>query len=140
MKLPRSIGRATLDTAQLAAQIDITPTILDVLGLESSRPMYGRSLLGVEGGRSRTSIAGVSSSRLLSFATRDSVVFHTHGQSDIDNQAVREELEALFSTVLYFDQHPDEFQPDVRRTPPAGRWLRATSLAGPARAHEAATR
>ena len=141
VKLPRSMRRATLDTAQLAAQIDIAPTILDVLGLESSRPMYGRSLLGVAGDRSRTSIAGVSSSRLLSFvATPDSVVFTRMGSRTSTIRRCARSWRRCSRRYCTSISTPDEFQADARNTPPAGRWLRATSLAGPARAHEAATR
>ena len=129
VKLPRSMQSMRLDTAQLAAQIDIAPTILDVVGLGSTRPMYGRSLLRADTVTARRSVAGVSSSRLLSLATPSGVVFHQHGQADVADPAVRDEMESLFSTVLYFDQHPDEFERAARDTPRAGRWPPTPSVA-----------
>jgi len=122
VKLPKADAAVRLDTMPLAAQVDIAPTILDVLGLPATRPMYGRSLLRADDG-ARTSIAGVSSSRLLSLATRSGPLFHTHGATgDVDDPAVRDELESLFSTVLYFDQHPNDFARAARETPAERRW------------------
>ena len=122
VKMPKAAAAVRLDTAQLAAQVDIAPTILDVVGLPAKRPMYGRSLLRGDDG-TRPSIPGVSSSRLLSLATRSGALFHTHGATgDVDDPAVRDELESLFSTVLYFDQHPNDFARAARDTRSESRW------------------
>jgi len=51
---------------------------------------------------------------------------------------VRDELESLFSTVLYFDQHPDEFERAAAGTPPEGRWLPTPPVAAVARTRMAA--
>jgi phosphoglycerol transferase MdoB-like AlkP superfamily enzyme len=123
VKLPRS-APAALDAEQLVGQIDLAPTILAYVGLRPERAMYGRSILGAPD--TRRTIAGISSSRLLSLASRDGVAFHVRGQSDAGDGAVREELDALFDTVLYFDQHPDAYESAVRTAAPGARWPRAT--------------
>jgi arylsulfatase A-like enzyme len=98
---------------QLAAQVDVAPTILDYLGISTDRPMYGRSLLAATTPAER-SVVGVSSSRLLSLATREGAKLHLHGTTDLEDVAARAELDALFDTVLYFDQNPATFEPAVR--------------------------
>lgn len=113
IKFPASAGVGAIDTAQLVAQVDLAPTIIDFLGLHSSRPMYGRSLLEVPP-VPRQRVTGISSSRLLSMATPAGIVFHVHGAADLEDREVRGELDALFGTVLYFDQHPDLFDAAVR--------------------------
>jgi phosphoglycerol transferase MdoB-like AlkP superfamily enzyme len=124
VKFPKSARPAAVDTAQLAGQVDIAPTILDYLGLHAERAMYGRSLLApASPGRH---IVGISASRLLSLASNDGIVFHSRGQADYSatmargfklekagavatDPAVQSELDALFDTVLYFDQNPKAF-------------------------------
>jgi hypothetical protein len=71
-------------------------------------------------------VAGISSSRLLSFATKTGLVFHARGEPDYratgarnftlrdagvraTDRSAQSDLDALFETVLYFDQHPAEF-------------------------------
>ena len=41
----------------------------------------------------------------------------------VTDRATRDELESLFATVLYFDQHPTEFAEAVRRETHARRAL-----------------
>jgi len=116
IKLPASdtISRR-VDTAQLAAHIDIAPTIEDYLGLPSTRPMYGRSLLRNDRAAPRTNVAGISSSRLLSVATADTLTLHNAGADDSVDPTLRAEMESLFGTVRYFDAHPASFE-QVART------------------------
>ncbi len=114
VKLPKSdttVRKVIVD--QLAAQVDVAPTILDYLGIHSDRPMYGRSLLAPRAGAGRT-VVGVSSSRLLSLATKAGATLHQHGSPDVRDSAVKAQLDALFDTVLYFDQNPAAFEPAVR--------------------------
>ncbi|MDB4892404.1 MAG: sulfatase [Gemmatimonadetes bacterium] len=114
VKLPKSDSTARkVNVGQLAAQVDVAPTILDYLGIHSDRPMYGRSLLATAAPTER-SVVGVSSSRLLSLATREGAKLHLHGTTDLEDAAARAELDALFDTVLYFDQNPAAFEPAVR--------------------------
>ena len=128
LKLPKSDSTAwKIDTSRLAAQVDIAPTIIDYLGVHSDRPMYGRSLLE-SGAFAPHSVAGISSSRLLSLATRTGASLHVHGQSDVRDDSVRSALDALFDTVLYFDQNPSAFEPAARNTDPAARWKSAATL------------
>jgi phosphoglycerol transferase MdoB-like AlkP superfamily enzyme len=122
VKLPKSdstVRKVSVD--QLAAQVDVAPTILDYLGIHSDRPMYGRSLLAI-GAPAERSVAGVSSSRLLSLATSEGATLHVHGTSDVTDPATRAELDALFGTVLYFDQNPAAFEPAARSSDPTIRW------------------
>ncbi len=127
VKLPKSdLTRRTLDTAQLAAQIDIAPTIVDYLGLRTDRPMYGRSLLGVADAAERR-VLGISNSRLLSRATQSGAILHVHGQADITDDAARSELDALFDTVLYFDQNPTLFETTARNADQSARWTALSS-------------
>jgi phosphoglycerol transferase MdoB-like AlkP superfamily enzyme len=122
VKLPKSdTSVRTIDTDRLAAQVDVAPTIIDYLGLHSDRPMYGRSLLE-SSVPAPQSVAGISSSRLLSLATRSGVVLHVHGKSDVQDTNAASELDALFDTVLYFDQNPTAFEPAVRNPDQAARW------------------
>jgi phosphoglycerol transferase MdoB-like AlkP superfamily enzyme len=121
VKFPKS-APPTLDAAQLVGQLDIAPTILAYVGINPERAMYGRSLLGAP--EPTRTIAGISSSRLLSLASRDGVAFHVRGQADGRDAAVRQELDALFDTVLYFDQHPAEYESAVRGSAPDARWQR----------------
>ena len=115
IKLPKpDTTTRRVDTAQLAAHIDIAPTIEDYLGLRSNRPMYGHSLLRDDSTAAHRRLVGISSSRLLSLATPTGVVFHVHGQADSTDPALRSEMESLFETVTYFDQHADAFEPLVR--------------------------
>jgi phosphoglycerol transferase MdoB-like AlkP superfamily enzyme len=124
IKFPRSAPRPAIDTAQVVGQVDIAPTILDYLAIAAGRPMYGRSLF-LPPDPART-IAGISSSRLMSLASRSGVAFHARGGTDysatmvrnfklgdagntVRDDASRDALDALFGTVLYFDQHPSEF-------------------------------
>jgi phosphoglycerol transferase MdoB-like AlkP superfamily enzyme len=128
VKLPKSDSSAwKIDTSRLAAQVDITPTIIDYLGVHSDRPVYGRSLLE-SGALARKSVVGISSSRLLSLATRAGAHLHVHGQSDVQDESIRAELDALFDTVLYFDQNPAAFEPAARSVDPAARWKPAATL------------
>ncbi|MEO7458049.1 MAG: LTA synthase family protein [Gemmatimonadaceae bacterium] len=106
IKFPRADSGVRLDRSRLAGQVDVMPTILGFMGLASGRPMYGRSLLDT--GAERAAIPGISSSRLLSRATPGGIEFHTHGTADVPASTLAE-LDALFDTVLYFDQHPAEF-------------------------------
>ena len=48
-------------------------------------------------------------------ADRAGLSLHMHGQDDGTDPALRAELDRLFETVVYFDQHPDEFVPSVRK-------------------------
>ncbi len=114
IKFPRNtvLGQA-IDTAQVVGQVDLAPTILDFLGIASDRPMYGRSLLGAAPAGPRR-LDGISSSRLVSMAERAGFSQHMHGQADLDDDALRAELDRFYDTVLYFDQHPWEFAPSVR--------------------------
>ena len=73
--------------------------------------MYGRSLLAATVPASRT-VVGVSGSRLLSRATKAGLQVHMHGTSDLADTATVAELNALFDTVLYFDQNPKSFRAD----------------------------
>jgi phosphoglycerol transferase MdoB-like AlkP superfamily enzyme len=115
IKLPKSDRTVRrVDTAQLAAHIDIAPTIEEYLGLGTTRPMYGRSLLR-ERDVARENVAGISSSRLLSIATPRGVTFHVAGQRDSTERVLRDEMESLFATVRYFDQRPGDFE-QVART------------------------
>jgi len=112
IKLPRSATAVHVDTAQVVAHVDIAPTILDYLGLAAERPMYGRSLLAPP--NPSRSVMGLSSSRLLSSATQHGVSFHVHGRDDAPDSVVKR-LDALYNTVLYFDQHPNEFLPAAKK-------------------------
>ncbi len=114
VKLPKRDSTVRkVNIGQLSAQVDVAPTILDYLGIRSDRPMYGRSLL-TTATPSPQSVVGVSSSRLLSLATREGAKLHLHGTTDQPDAAARAELDALFDTVLYFDQNPTAFEPAVR--------------------------
>jgi phosphoglycerol transferase MdoB-like AlkP superfamily enzyme len=115
IKLPKAETSRRIDPTALAAQIDIAPTILDYLGLPSSRPMYGRSLLGGPNDHPRSRVLGISSSHLLSHATASGLEQHSHNQADATDPMARDEMETLFGTVLYFDQHPDSFAVIARR-------------------------
>ena len=110
IKLPRRDTTTRIDPNQLAAHIDIAPTIEDYLGLRSARPMYGRSLLRADGAPTRRHVTGISSSHLLSVASDSGLTLHVHGQADATDPALRAEMESLFDTVLYFDQQPAEFE------------------------------
>ena len=79
--------------------------------------MYGHSLLGGARAGPRR-VAGISSSRLLSLAERAGLSLHVHGQDDVADPALRAELDRLFETVVFFDQHPGEFVPAVRKAVP----------------------
>ena len=131
VKFPKSDAPLALDTAQVAGQIDIAPTILEYLGLHSERPMYGRSLLG-RADPARV-VAGISASHLLSLATRQDVSFHARGEPDYSETLVRNfhvtdagaevtdssrerDLDALFDTVVYFDHNPGAFLSIVKST------------------------
>jgi phosphoglycerol transferase MdoB-like AlkP superfamily enzyme len=134
VKLPKSNAIAwKIDTDRLAAQVDVAPTIIDYLGVHSDRPMYGRSLLE-SGASAPHSVAGISSSRLLSLATRAGAVLYTHGQPELKDSSARDELDALFDTVLYFDQNPAAFEPAARSADQTARWKPAPTRGGVASA------
>ena len=138
VKLPRGGRRPAVNTGQVAGQINIAPTILDYLGLHTDRAMYGQSLFGPPDPARR--VLGISQSRLLSVAGPNGVALYAHGQADysgtmarnfsveqagarVTDRATRDELESLFATVLYFDQHPSEFAETAKREAPARRGL-----------------
>jgi phosphoglycerol transferase MdoB-like AlkP superfamily enzyme len=130
LKLPKSDTTTRhVDTAQLAAHLDIAPTIADYLGLRSARPMYGRSLLRADSAASRRHVVGISSSRLLSLATRSGVSLHVHGRADGTDPALRSEMESLFETVLYFDQQSETFEQLARDADARSRWSVASATA-----------
>ena len=56
---------------------------------------------------------------LLSLATATGLQQHLHNQTDSTDAVARDEMETLFGTVLYFDQHPDSFAVIARRAPAA---------------------
>lgn len=127
LKLPKTDTTARkVNVGQLAAQVDVVPTVLDYLGIHSSRPMYGRSLLAATVPDDRT-VVGVSSSRLLSRATRSGATLYQLGTPGTENPAIRTELDALFATVLYFDQNPATFEPAARSVNPSIRWSPANA-------------
>lgn len=117
IKLPRGTRlRQPVDTARLASQVDVMPTILDVLGIHTDRAMYGRSLFG-PADPARRVVPGVSASGLISLATSRGIARYEYGRlSGADSAAG---IGMLYETVLYFDQHPALFRPLARR-PAAG--------------------
>jgi hypothetical protein len=122
IKLPRSDAtHRHVDRDQLAAHIDIAPTIEEYLGLQTTRPMYGWSLLRPHH-VARANVAGISSSRLLSVATPGGLTFHVAGQHDSIAAPVRDEMESLFATVRYFDHRPEEFERIARTSDRRARW------------------
>jgi phosphoglycerol transferase MdoB-like AlkP superfamily enzyme len=132
IKLPRSDSTTPrIDAQQLAAHIDIAPTIEHYLGLRSTRPMYGRSLLQSDGRSGRRHVIGISSSHLLSAATDSGLILHEHGQADGTDPALRSEMESLFQTVLYFDQQPGEFERLAREADARVRHTVASAGANP---------
>ena len=67
----------------------------------------------------------------MSRATKAGAQLHMPGTSDLADSSTVAELNALFDTVLYFDQNPKAFEPAARNPDPAIRWSPAGSPVSP---------
>ena len=110
LKLPAS-GPAPpeVNRHRLGGQVDIAPTLIDYLGLDTRRPLYGRSLLG-KIDADKQEAWGISRSGLVLRARPDRIErFDSRQLAEAD----KSEWANFYGTVRYYDQRPDRFEADV---------------------------